>query len=62
MARTVSNSESENTQAIKRIHRIGQEHPCRARIFAVAGTLDEPLMATVAQKSRMIAEVLGEEE
>ena len=52
---------SENTQAIKRIHRIGQDSPCRARIFSVIGTLDDPLMEIVAQKSRMITEILGGE-
>lgn len=47
----------ENQQAIKRIHRIGQTRPCRARIFAVAGTLDEAIMRTVANKARMQREV-----
>lgn len=40
-----------NWQAIKRIHRIGQDKPCRARIFAMSGTLDEAIMATVARKT-----------
>lgn len=43
----------ENRQAIKRIHRIGQETPCRARIFAVSGTLDEAVMKTVALKTQL---------
>lgn len=42
-----------NRQAIKRIHRIGSEHPCRARVFGVAGTLDAAVMRTVARKSQM---------
>jgi len=46
-----------NAQAIKRIHRIGQDRPCRARIFAVAGSLDEGLMRTVATKTRIQADV-----
>lgn len=49
---------AENHQAIKRIHRIGSDAPCRARIFAVSGTLDEAVMRTLATKTRMIDEVL----
>jgi len=52
-------SPEDNSQAVKRIHRIGQDSPCRARIFAVAGTLDEAIMDTLARKTRMITEVLG---
>jgi SNF2 family DNA or RNA helicase len=50
-------SPADNDQAIKRIHRIGQDKPCRARIFAVPDSLDESLMATLARKSTMIGEV-----
>ena len=50
-------SPDDNDQAIKRIHRIGQEHPCRARIFAFADTLDDAIMGTLAQKMRMQKEV-----
>jgi SWI/SNF-related matrix-associated actin-dependent regulator of chromatin subfamily A-like protein 1 len=42
-----------NAQAIKRIHRIGQGHPCRARIFAVRDTLDAAIMRGIHQKVRM---------
>ena len=49
-------SPSENAQAIKRIHRIGQEHPCRARIFAVPDSLDEAITKTLTRKTNMIAE------
>jgi SNF2 family DNA or RNA helicase len=49
---------AENSQAIKRVHRIGSEQPVRARVFAVAGTLDENIMATITQKVKM-AEELG---
>lgn len=52
-------SPEDNAQAIKRIHRIGQTEPCRARIFAVEGTLDEQIMGVLAQKTRMITETLG---
>lgn len=44
---------SENAQAVKRIHRVGSTRPCRARIFAVTGTLDESIMEAVARKTRM---------
>ena len=50
-------SPDDNRQAIKRIHRIGQDHPCRARIFAVQGTLDASVMWTVARKVQMQQEV-----
>ncbi len=47
-----------NEQAIKRIHRIGQEHPCRARLFAVPDSLDAALMVTLARKTVMVKEVV----
>lgn len=49
---------AENIQAIKRIHRIGQNSPCRARLFAARGSLDEALMSAVAGKMRR-EEALG---
>lgn len=48
---------SKNEQALKRIHRIGQEHPCRVRIFALSGTIDEAIMGTIRNKMRMLKEV-----
>lgn len=51
-------SPENNVQAVKRIHRIGQDAPCRARIFAVVGTLDESIMETNARKTRAILETL----
>ena len=39
-----------NEQAIKRIHRIGQDRPCRARIFAMDGTVDDSIIGTIARK------------
>jgi SNF2 family DNA or RNA helicase len=42
----------DNAQFIKRIHRPGQRHDCRARIFGVAGSLDEPIMGSVIKKTR----------
>ena len=47
-------SPEDNFQAIARVHRIGQGSPCRARIFAVSGTLDEAIMGTLANKVRML--------
>lgn len=49
---------AENHQAIKRIHRIGSNQPCRARIFAISDTLDEAVMRTIANKTRMIDALL----
>ena len=46
-------SPDDNAQAIKRIHRIGQDVPCRARIFTVAGSLDEAVMGTIQRKLQM---------
>ena len=39
-----------NRQAIKRIHRIGQTKPCRARLFTVPGTFDEKVTDTLRRK------------
>ena len=46
-------SPDDNRQAVKRVHRIGQENPCRARVFAVSGTLDEAVMKTIALKTQL---------
>lgn len=40
-------------QLVGRVHRIGQDHPCRARVFGVAGTMDVGLMRTLARKAQM---------
>lgn len=50
-------SPNDNHQAIDRIHRIGQDQPCRARIFALSGTLDEAIMGTIRNKVAMQEEV-----
>lgn len=42
-----------NRQIIKRIHRMGQAHPCRARLFGVGGSLDEAVMKTLVLKTRL---------
>lgn len=51
-------SPEDNRQGIKRIHRIGQDAPCRARIFGVSDSLDENIMDSLARKMRMIEGVL----
>jgi SWI/SNF-related matrix-associated actin-dependent regulator 1 of chromatin subfamily A len=55
-------SPDDNFQAIKRIHRIGQDQPCRARIFVLTGTLDEAIMGTIANKLTMQQEVFSDGE
>jgi SWI/SNF-related matrix-associated actin-dependent regulator 1 of chromatin subfamily A len=54
-------SPADNQQAIKRIHRIGQDKPCRARLFAVPESMDEALMNTLRRKSAMLEEVVDGE-
>lgn len=46
-----------NRQAIKRIHRIGQDSPCRARLFMLPGSRDEKVLKAVALKMQMQKEV-----
>lgn len=46
----------DNEQAMRRIRRIGQQHPCNVRFAALAGTLDEGLMSSAERKARLIAQ------
>lgn len=48
-----------NRQYLKRVHRIGQGQPCRARLFAVRGTLDDGVMSVLAAKTAMLDETIG---
>lgn len=48
---------ADNLQAIKRIHRIGQDDPCRARFFALTGSIDFAIMSSLATKTEMLAQV-----
>lgn len=47
-----------NAQASKRCHRIGQSKPVIVRSFALANSVDEIVARTLAQKTKMISEVL----
>jgi SNF2 family DNA or RNA helicase len=47
-----------NAQAIKRVHRITQTRPTRARLFKVEGSIDEGIIETLARKIRMRKEIL----
>ena len=48
----------DNSQAVKRAHRIGQERPVRVRCHSLAGTPDEMIVDALRLKSSMIREVL----
>lgn len=43
---------ADNSQAIKRAHRIGQHRPVRARFVSLAGSMDVQVSAAVARKAR----------
>lgn len=45
---------ADNAQAIKRVHRIGQEKTVRGRFISLAGSLDETMSETVADKTAAI--------
>lgn len=47
----------DNHQAIARLQHVGKTETCRVRIPTVKGTLDEPIMGTIAQKMRMKEDV-----
>jgi SWI/SNF-related matrix-associated actin-dependent regulator 1 of chromatin subfamily A len=46
-----------NAQAIKRIHRIGQERSCHARFISLQSSIDETVSEVVAEKTNAIATV-----
>ncbi len=48
-----------NAQAIKRVHRISQRNPVRARIFKVEESLDDGIMEGLARKIAMRKEILS---
>lgn len=46
-----------NRQFLKRVHRIGQTRPVRARVFGVAGTLDTEVMNNIALNAQLTEEI-----
>jgi SWI/SNF-related matrix-associated actin-dependent regulator of chromatin subfamily A-like protein 1 len=52
---------STNVQAAKRAHRIGQTKPVIVRMIGLAGSIDEAITAVLARKSRLLSEVLEQE-
>lgn len=52
---------SDNAQAAKRAHRIGQTKPVIVRMIGLAGSIDEAVTAVLARKSRLISEVIEQE-
>jgi SNF2 family DNA or RNA helicase len=50
---------AENQQAMMRIHRIGQHHPCLVRFSALAQSLDEAIARVVSRKMSELAQVFG---
>lgn len=49
---------SDNAQAAKRAHRIGQTRPVRVRMIGLAGSIDEAVTRVLARKSQLISQVL----
>lgn len=49
----------ENDQAFDRIHRIGQESDCYGEFLVFPGSLDERILKTHLEKSKVIKEVMG---
>jgi SNF2 family DNA or RNA helicase len=54
-------SPAKNAQALKRVHRIGQERNVHARLIALAKSIDADVAATVARKTQHIVQVQGSE-
>lgn len=52
---------SENAQAAKRCHRIGQTRPVFVRMLGLAKSVDEAVAKVLARKSQMITELLEEQ-
>jgi SNF2 family DNA or RNA helicase len=46
---------SDVVQAAKRCHRIGQQHPVRASVVSLAGSIDERVAAIVTRKAEELA-------
>lgn len=52
---------TQNEQAIKRAHRIGQTRPVLAQFLCIENTLDAAVMATCVRKSGLLSEITPEE-
>lgn len=52
---------SDNAQAAKRAHRIGQTRPVFVRMIGLAGSIDEAVTRVLARKSRQISEIFEQE-
>jgi ERCC4-related helicase len=48
---------TQNEQAIKRAHRIGQTRPVIAQFLCIENTLDQAVMATCVRKSGLLSEI-----
>jgi SWI/SNF-related matrix-associated actin-dependent regulator 1 of chromatin subfamily A len=48
----------DNIQFVKRVHRIGQDRPCRARMFFASCDLDEAVARVLARKIRLRGEII----
>lgn len=48
---------ADNSQAIMRIHRIGQKRACLARFVALAGSIDERIAETCEEKTRTLTQL-----
>jgi SNF2 family DNA or RNA helicase len=48
----------DNFQAVKRIHRIGQDYPCRARLCMLPDTIDEQVERVLLRKLAAIGEII----
>lgn len=51
---------SDNAQAAKRCHRIGQQRPVFVRVLGLANSIDEAVAKVLARKSKAITELLEE--
>jgi SNF2 family DNA or RNA helicase len=49
---------SDNAQAAKRCHRIGQKNPVFVRMLGLAKSVDEAVAKVLARKSQMISELM----
>lgn len=53
---------ADNAQAAKRAHRIGQTRPVMVRMIGLAGSIDEAVTSVLARKSRLVSQLLEQEQ